>query len=150
MGDVQFNGTPEEWEALVKKNKEQEEPYDRTYQPIILSDIDKEEPKQETLDEGAEKYAEGKSSNSTFRNTHIRDLTIEEAAEKWVFETNGHKWSNNDDTAGDNYGSFKAGAKWQAERMYSEEEAIQLLIKFNQEIQEVENVRDWFEQFKKK
>jgi hypothetical protein len=43
-----------------------------------------------------------------------------------------------------------AGAKWQQERMYSEEETIQLLIKFNQEIQEVENVKDWFEQFKKK
>ena len=27
----------------------QEEPYDRTYQPIILSDIDKEEPKQERM-----------------------------------------------------------------------------------------------------
>jgi hypothetical protein len=37
-----------------------------------------------------------------------------------------------------------------AERMYSEEEAIQLLIKFNQEIQEVEDVRDWFNQNKKK
>jgi hypothetical protein len=46
--------------------------------------------------------------------------------------------------------SFIDGAKWQAERMYSEEETIQLLIKFNQEIQEVENVKDWFEQFKKK
>lgn len=31
------------------------------------------------------------------------------AAETWVFETNGHRWSNNDDTAGDNYGSFLAG-----------------------------------------
>jgi hypothetical protein len=43
--------------------------------------------------------------------------TLEEAAEKWVFETNGHKWSNNDDTGGDNYGSFIAGAKWQAEQI---------------------------------
>jgi len=42
--------------------------------------------------------------------------TLEEAAEKWVFETNGHKWSNNDDSAGDNYSSFKAGVKWQEER----------------------------------
>jgi len=50
--------------------------------------------------------------------------TLEEAAEKWVFETNGHKWSNNDDTAGDNYGSFVEGAKWQAKRMYSEEEVF--------------------------
>ncbi len=45
--------------------------------------------------------------------------TIEEAAEKWVFETNGHKWSNNDDTVGDNYGSFKAGAEWMREQMES-------------------------------
>ena len=44
--------------------------------------------------------------------------------------------------------SFKKGAKWQAERMYSDEEVIQLLIKFNQEIQEVEDVRIWFEKFK--
>lgn len=41
---------------------------------------------------------------------------IEKAAEKWVFETNGHVWSNNDDTAGDNFGSFIAGAKWQQEQ----------------------------------
>jgi hypothetical protein len=46
--------------------------------------------------------------------------TLEEAAEKWVFETNGHKWSNNDDSSGDNYGSFKEGANWQAQRMYTE------------------------------
>ena len=38
-----------------------------------------------------------------------------EAAEKWVFDTNSHKWSNNDNTAGDNFGSFIAGAKWQKE-----------------------------------
>jgi hypothetical protein len=46
--------------------------------------------------------------------------------------------------------SFIKGAKWQAERMYSEEEVIQLLIKFNQEVREIEDVREWFEQFKKK
>ena len=46
--------------------------------------------------------------------------------------------------------NFIKGAEWQAERMYSEGEIIQLLIKFNQEIQEVENVRDWFEENKKK
>jgi hypothetical protein len=48
------------------------------------------------------------------------------------------------------YDAFKAGAKWQSERMYSEEEAIQLLIKFNQEIREVNDVIGWFEKFKKK
>jgi hypothetical protein len=45
--------------------------------------IPQEEPKQETLEEAAEKYAEGKSGNSTFRNTHIRDF-IEGA--KWQQE----------------------------------------------------------------
>jgi len=37
-------------------------------------------------------------------------LSIEDKADKWVFEINGHKWSNNDSSAGDNYGSFIAGA----------------------------------------
>ncbi len=37
---------------------------------------------------------------------------IREAAEEWVFETNGHKWSNNNNEAGDNCGSFIAGVKW--------------------------------------
>jgi hypothetical protein len=45
---------------------------------------------------------------------------------------------------------FQLGANWQAERCYSDEEAIQLLIKLNQEIREVDDVRSWFEQFKKK
>jgi hypothetical protein len=39
-----------------------------------------------------------------------------DAAHEWVFETNGHKWSNNDNTAGDNFSSFIAGAKWQQEK----------------------------------
>jgi hypothetical protein len=34
---------------------------------------------------------------------------VEKLAEEWVFETNGHKWSNNDDTAGDNFGSYREG-----------------------------------------
>jgi hypothetical protein len=60
------------------------------YNPIYKLIIPQEEPKQET---------------------------VEEAAEKWVFETNGHKWSNDDDTAGDNYGSFREGAKWMLEKL---------------------------------
>ena len=50
-----------------------------------------------------------------------------EAAEKWVFETNGSKWSNNDDTAGDNYGSFIAGYKLAQEILYSEEEVLKMM-----------------------
>ena len=65
---------------------------------------------------------------------------LEEAAKKYL---NNGKPQNT-------YSSFIEGAKYQAERMYSEEEVTQLLIKFNQEIYEVEDVRGWFEQFKKK
>lgn len=86
--------------------------------------------------------------------------TLEEAAEKWVFETNSNKWSNNDDTAGDNYGSFKEGAKWQAERMYSEEDLVSLLeFNYKKETNQMGTLRkdyskklikEWFEQFKNK
>lgn len=43
---------------------------------------------------------------------NITDEQIHDAADHYVFTENDHKWSNNDDTAGDNFGSFKAGAKW--------------------------------------
>jgi len=81
----------------------------------------------------------------------LKQKTLEEAAEKWVFETNGHKWSNNDDSAGDNYGSFIEGAKWQSERMYSEEGVLKILRQFNKDKPKlIFGVEEWFEQFKKK
>ena len=94
--------------------------------------------------------------------------TIEESAEKWVFETNGHKWSNNDDSAGDNYGSFIAGFKCCKEQTYSKEEVRGMLndmshyintkeLKDDDMVRYTEWVRkrDWFcnhliEQLKKK
>lgn len=57
---------------------------------------------------------------------HISDVSvslleeINNAADKWVFETNGMKWSNNDDSAGDNFGSFVAGAKWILSKLNNE------------------------------
>jgi len=77
--------------------------------------------KQETLEEAAEKYAEGKSSNFSFRNTHIRD--------------------------------FIAGANFQAERMYSKEEVLKILLASNVElgiIDKTSEVEEWFNKFKKK
>lgn len=50
-----------------------------------------------------------------FRKSSVYGLssaaTMKELADKWVFETNGHNWSNNNNEAGDNYGSFIAGYK---------------------------------------
>lgn len=80
--------------------------------------------------------------------------TLEEAAEKWVFETNGHKWSNNDNSAGDNYGSFIEGVKWQTKRTYIEQEVYHFLDtlwdrldRWYNEDQDTEfNLRKWFDE----
>ena len=86
--------------------------------------------------------------------------TLEEAAEKWVFEINGNKWSNNDNTAGDNYGSFITGAKWQQEqdkKLYSEEDLlnfgafVRIEDKKGKRLFLIQDYyKKWFEQFKKK
>ena len=52
---------------------------------------------------------------------------------------------------------FKQGAEWQQERMYSEEEVLQMLFKFTNQFDLQKNIeitaemqKEWFEQFKKK
>jgi hypothetical protein len=80
--------------------------------------IPKEEPKQETLEEAAERLLPG--VNRSFG----RDLFIQ-------------------------------GAKWQAERMYSEEEVLLFLKKFDKEfysgiVERNKGVKKWFSQFKNK
>jgi hypothetical protein len=101
MGDMEFNGTPEEWDALVKKNKEQE-----------------------TLEEAIKREYETRKFNSDF-----------------PFDPQ----------------SFKLGAKWQQERMYSEEDMRKA---YNQGIDDSfdmgfsskddTNFNAFIEQFKKK
>ena len=98
--------------------------------------IPKEEPKQETLEEVAERYAEGKSSSSVFQEAHKKD--------------------------------FIEGAKWQAERIENKSEQLinelESLVKDNNlnesykagitasiwRIKEWFELKEWFEQFKKK
>lgn len=59
MGYIQFNGTPKEWDALVKKNKEQK-----------------------TLEEAAEKYLKEKEKD--FYSYEVKDGFIDGA--KWQQE----------------------------------------------------------------
>ena len=49
MGDIQFNGTPEEWDALVEKNKKQEEAKVRAknYMKLKSGYVDKQETPEE-------------------------------------------------------------------------------------------------------
>jgi ClpP class serine protease len=96
MGDIQFNGTPEEWDALVKKNK-----------------------KKETLEEAAEKY--------------VKNFAESVKSARKI--------------------GFIDGAKWQQERMYSEEEVLKLLLnseEYTSRFNGRTDLKHWFEQFKKK
>lgn len=45
------------------------------------------------------------------------DMEIYEEASDWVFRKNSTKWSVNDDTAGDNMGSFLNGARWMRDKI---------------------------------
>jgi hypothetical protein len=46
--------------------------------------------------------------------------------------------------------SFIKGAKWQAERMYSEKEVLDLLLTWRYTNHGLLSTKEWFEQFKKK
>jgi hypothetical protein len=81
-------------------------------------------------------------------NLKPKQETPEQAAEKWC-EKHGCGYGGILSTA------FEDGTKWQAERMYSEEEVYSLLCSmpnfYNMTIPQQVEARDkWFEQFKKK
>jgi len=86
-----------------------------------------EEPKQETLEEAAENYADKQSDISMRQNP----LEYSKSGEELWYESKV---------------DFIAGAKWQAERMYSKEDlrAAWMAAKNSSDFNE------WFEQFKKK
>jgi hypothetical protein len=70
--------------------------------------------------------------------------TIEETAERLWNDPSKQLTSKN---------SFIEGAKFQAERMYSEEEVLELIWKYETRQTSMVgygNVKKWFEQFKKK
>jgi len=72
--------------------------------------------------------------------------TVEEAAEIYSKKSSASVFQE------EHKRDFIAGAKWQAERMYSEEEVLELLLKSKIETSNLyyEDMKEWFEQFKKK
>ena len=64
----------------------------------------------------------------------------ESYAEKWNDLENQFKLSS----------CFIAGAKWQQERMYSEEEVLAIIFQKRMPYMTDTEIIDWFEQFKKK
>jgi hypothetical protein len=84
-------------------------------------DLPQEEPKQETLEEAAEKYAENEiKDRGTYKDKLICSI------------------------------DFMAGAQCQAERMYSEEEVMHIVSEALQSVLVTVDLEQWFKQFKKK
>jgi hypothetical protein len=81
----------------------------------------------ETLEEAADKYVE--DFELSFYDT-VEEIPVKEIAKK----------------------DFIQGAKWQQEKMYSEEEVLKLLITFSDDrtFLKKDVAIKWFEQFKKK
>ena len=126
--------------------------------------IPKEDPKYTTSNLDNEKYKDYSVAKQRAKNymslkgaLEPKQQTLEEAAEKYA-EENGNAYSMGIDDA------FESGAKWQQERMYSEEEVLELLqkalthkdngetgnlITAQGEIRTA-NFYSWFEQNKKK
>ena len=110
------------YEIIIPK----EEPYERTIQSISLSEVDKEELKQNNIEQFQECI---KSLDNIFKEQE----TLEEVAERLY----------------PNYQQeiFIKGAKWQSERMYSEEDLEQ--AHFDGKLKK-QSFKQWFKQFKKK
>jgi hypothetical protein len=88
---------------------------------------------------------------NNIKRNNMEKETIEEAANNWIKNTSEFLSVKN---------GFIEGAKWQAERMYSEEEVYKLLLKHQSDYRSsVRNsypltwsfdIKEWFEKFKKK
>jgi hypothetical protein len=145
MGDMEFNGTPEEWDALVKRNKMRQEKWDNLHKELddaLEEEFGSEEPEQETLTYTEAAKKEERIFNSTMMS---KQETLEEAAAN-LADPNLCKTDN-----------WIAGAKYQAERMYSEEEVKNIVEEARWQVPATGNPREftknfdkWFEQFKKK
>jgi hypothetical protein len=109
------------YKIIIPKEEDKQEFHICKYCGVETTQPDDEcyaKPKQETLEEAAERYA-----SHSLKEERQKDLTM----------------------------GFIEGAKWQAERMYSEEEVQLILSKLLTDIKNgnAGNSVEWFEQFKK-
>ena len=125
--------------------------------------IPKEEPKQETLEEefkfkNRQMGAAGFVGNKIMENmiSKFKQETLEEASKDYIENTMKFSFNSLDTKTQANrmLKCAEFGAKWQAERMYSEEEVFNLCREFAIFVQRkgpsYKKQQEWFEQFKKK
>jgi hypothetical protein len=82
----------------------------------------------------------------------FKQETPEEAAERLYPKYISDPYNPSEDLLEEERNIFIEGAKWQAERMYSEEEVLELILKSKIETSNLyyEDMKEWFEQIKKK
>jgi len=98
-----------------------------------------------TIDDEGDNSLSKQYYTLTIPKEEPKQETLEQAANR-LFYTVGNEGISSID-------SFMKGAKWQAERMYSEEEVLEILCKSHnaEDTSTVSNrLKKWFEQFKKK
>ena len=86
----------------------------------------------------------------------MKKETLEEAAENYGWRIKKNTFSDAvkaNELAESAQQDFIKGAEWQAERMYSEEEVLEIVQTFNDVCErpnKPHQIKNWFEQFKKK
>jgi hypothetical protein len=136
------------------KRIQQEQPKQLTDLEIAmkLEEIEREDLKQETT---GKKFYESADAVITVH----RQETLEEEAEKYSREVWGvyyddvHPDIAITQTQGEiSVKDFSRGAKWQARRMYNEEEVLNILYKHTEDLLAGKKIilEQWFEQYKKK
>ena len=75
---------------------------------------------------------------------------VEREAEELELQHYAEKYYNNFDKRKEEF-AFLDGARWQKSRMYSEEEVIALIHKFNYDLvnSNIETFKEWFDEHKK-
>jgi hypothetical protein len=108
--------------------------------------IPKEEPT--VLEEAKQRAANYMSLKGALE---FKQETSEEAAELYAEPYRCPATNENEYCKHDIISAFNNGAKWQQERMYSEEEVLEILFELScNSDTDKEEVEEWFEQFKKK
>lgn len=91
-----------------------------------------------------------KNSNKPIFSTRYKIIIPQEEPKQETLEEAALKYKNLK-LPDDLYDGFISGAKWQAERMYSEEGVLKILRQFNKDKPKlIFGVEEWFEQFKNK
>ena len=127
--------TKDYYEIIIPKEESKPLP-DVNWQSEIINKVwDEEEPKQKTLEEAKTGYVKSETEflgvefilKDGSKQFVSKQETLEEAAENYC--SNSHAINEDRASWQDIEFAFKDGAKWQAERMYSEEEVRQAIKK---------------------